>query len=147
MIGAGHAATVAFCSRTEVGSSDADEVVAMPLDPFALPVADLPAGVTDFGSAIRVHADAFSPVVAGPAALDGRTTDEILSTAWEFASTAGIDASSRVLSTRHWDAADDVVANLLATMAVGASLVQVAHPDVATTADRARTERVTVSLS
>ncbi|MBE7159899.1 MAG: TIGR03089 family protein [Williamsia herbipolensis] len=147
VIGAGHAATVAFCARTEVGSADADEVVAMPLDPFALPVADLPAGVTDFGSAIRVHADAFSPVVAGPAALDGRTTDDILSAAREFASTAGIDASSRVLSTRHWDAADDVVANLLATMVVGASLVQVAHPDVATTADRARTERVTVSLS
>lgn len=147
VIGAGHGTTVAFCGRGEVEHCDADEVVALPLDPFALPVADLPAGVTDFGSAVRVHADAFSPVVPGPTALDGRTTDEILSAAREFASTAGVDAAARVMSSRHWDAADDIVANLLATMVVGASLVQVAHPDVAATADRARSERVTVSLS
>jgi uncharacterized protein (TIGR03089 family) len=147
VIGAGHAAAVAFCARSEIDDADADEVVALPLDPFALGVADLPTGITDFGSTIRVHADVFSPVVPGPTALDGRTTDEIVTAAREFASTAGIDASSRVLSTRHWDAADDVVANLLATMVVGASLVQVAHADVAATADRARTERVTVSLS
>ncbi|WP_299577280.1 TIGR03089 family protein [uncultured Williamsia sp.] len=147
VIGAGHGATVAFCSRDEVESSDADEVVALPLDPFALPVADLPTGVTDFGSAIRVHADAFSPVVPGPTALDGRTTDEILAAAREFAATAGVDAAARVLSDRHWDAADDIVANLLATMVVGGSLVQVAHPDVSATAARAHAERVTLSLS
>lgn len=147
VVGTGEGAAVAFCAPSGVDAVDADEVVAVPLDPFALPVADLPTGVTDFGSAVRVHADTFSPVVPGPTALDGRSTDDVLGAARGFAESAGIDGSSRVLSTRHWDAADDVVANLLATMVVGGSLVQVAHPDVSTTTDRARSERVTLSLS
>ncbi|MGZ8179337.1 TIGR03089 family protein [Williamsia sp. SKLECPSW1] len=147
VVGADTGAAVAFCGRGEIDGVDADEVIAVPLDPFAMPVPDLPAGVTDFGSAVRVHADTFSPVVAGPTALQGRTVDDVLSAAREFAVTAGIESSSRVLSSRHWDGADDIVANLLATVVVGGSLVQVAHPDPSTTGGRVAAERVTVTLS
>ncbi|GAA2069038.1 TIGR03089 family protein [Williamsia deligens] len=146
-LGPAPAASVAFCGRDEIHHLDADEVVAVPLDPFALPVSGLPSGVVDFGSSVRVHADTFSPVVAGPSALDGRTTAEVLTAAREFAATAGITGDSRVLSSRHWDGADDVVANVLATVAVGASLVQVAHPDPSAMTSRSTTERVTLSLS
>lgn len=142
----GRDAGVAFCGRDALDTVDADEVVAVPLDPFALPMADLPPGVTDFGSAVRVHADVFAPIVAGAVALDGRSTADILTAAQESAATAGMDPSSRVLSARFWDDADDIVDNLLAVMVTGGSLVQVARPDATARASRISSERITHTL-
>lgn len=148
VIGPAAGAAAAFCSlgRLEANDSGAEIAVA-PLDPFARPVSGLPIGVTDFGSAVRVHGDQFAPVVAGPLALDGRGVTEIIAAAQEFATVTDIGPSSRILSTRHWDTADNVVTTVLATPIAGGSLVQVVNPDVARLAGRAASEKVTATLS
>jgi hypothetical protein len=48
-----------------------------------------------------------------------------------------------VLSTKAWNTADDLTANLLAMFAVGASLVQVANPDPTALDRRRQMEKVT----
>jgi hypothetical protein len=49
----------------------------------------------------------------------------------------------RVLSTASWTGPAELVDGLLAIMAVGASLVQVANPDAAALQRRVETEKVT----
>ena len=104
---------------------------------------DLPVGVTDYATAVRVHGD---QIVAerhpGPA-LDGRSVDEVLTACQKSAATRGLTAADRVLSTASWDRPDDVIGDLLAVLAVGASLVQVANPDPAALPRRIETEKVT----
>ena len=48
-----------------------------------------------------------------------------------------------MLSTASWLGPDEVIDGLLAIMAVGASLVQVANPDAAALPRRIETEKVT----
>ena len=55
-------------------------------------------------------------------------------------------AGDRVLSTASWDGPDDVIEGLLAVLAVGGSLVQVANPDQAALPRRIETEKVTRTL-
>ncbi len=148
VIGPSDAAGGAFCSRDRLAANDhGGEVAVAPLDPFARPVPDLPIGVTDFGSAVRVHGDQFAPIVAGPIALAGRSTGETITAALDFAGTAEIGPGARIVSTRHWDTEDNVVANLLSVTIAGGSLVQIANPDVARLADRAASEKATATLS
>jgi hypothetical protein len=54
-----------------------------------------------------------------------------------------LTASDRVLSTASWDRPDDLTAGLLAVLAIGGSLVQVANPDPAALSRRVDTEKVT----
>ncbi len=134
---------VAFCTPGD--EPDADEVCVLSLDAFGRPVPHLPLGLTDYSTAVRVHGDRFSPAGAGPA-LNGRNVDEIAGAARESAATQGITAEDRVLSAGSWDTPDTLIANLLAVLIVGASLVQVANPDPAGQERRVVSEKVTRTL-
>ncbi|MGV9713481.1 TIGR03089 family protein [Gordonia sp. NPDC003424] len=128
--------------------ADAAELLVASLDPFALGVRDLPVGVTDFATAVRVHGDQYTlrSAVDGPA-LDGESTAEVVAAARAAAADDGVAAGARVLSTRPWRTAHDIVANLVAPLVVGASLVTVSHADAARLVDLAQTERVTTTLT
>jgi uncharacterized protein (TIGR03089 family) len=142
----GSAADIALCTTDRIDDADATgagEVAVLSLDPFGRPAADLPVGVTDYATAVRVHGD---QIVAernpGPA-LAGRSVDEVLADCQRSAISKGLTAGDRVLSTASWDGPDDVVEGLLAVLAVGGSLVQVANSDPAALPRRIETEKVT----
>ncbi|ROZ83325.1 TIGR03089 family protein [Gordonia sp. OPL2] len=126
---------------------DVDELLVASLDPFAMGVRDLPFGVTDFASAVRVHGDQYTsrPVVSGPV-LDELTTEDVLAAAQSAATSDGIGSGARVLTARPWRTADQITATLLAPLVSGASLVTVAHPDPDRLDARAQTERAGVVL-
>jgi len=139
-------ADVALCVVDRLDEADATgagEVAVLSLDPFGRPAPDLPVGVTDYATAVRVHGD---QIVAernpGPA-LAGRSVDEVLAACQTSASTRGLTSGDRVLSTASWDGPDDVIEGLLAVLAAGGSLVQVADPDPAALPRRIETEKVT----
>ncbi|OCB33747.1 TIGR03089 family protein [Mycobacterium malmoense] len=143
------AADVALCTADRLDEADltgAGEVAVLSLDPFGRPVPDLPIGVTDYATAVRVHGD---QIVAerhpGPA-LAGRSVDEVLADCQTSAAARDLTAADRVLSTAAWSGPDDLVDGLLAILAVGGSLVQVAHPDPAAQQRRIETEKVTRAL-
>src|SRR6201997_3135974 len=51
-------ADIAMCTANRLPEADdAGEVVALSLDPFGRPVPELPAGVTDYATSVRVQAD------------------------------------------------------------------------------------------
>ncbi|TDZ75517.1 hypothetical protein DE4587_02952 [Mycobacteroides salmoniphilum] len=135
---------VAFC--TPGNEPDADEVCVLSLDAFGRPVPNLPLGLTDYSTAVRVHGDRFSPAGAGPA-LNGRSVDEVAAAARESAAAQGITAEDRVLSSGAWDTPHTLTANLLAVLIAGASLVQVTNPDPAAQERRVVSEKVTRTLS
>jgi uncharacterized protein (TIGR03089 family) len=146
LLGGGDA-DIAFCTAGRLAEADASvgagEVAVLSLDPFGKPVPDLPVGVTDYATAVRVHGDQiFAERHPGPA-LDGRPVDDVLATARASAAAQHLTGTDRVLSTASWDTADDVVEHLLAVFAAGASLVQVAHPDAAALPRRREMEKVT----
>ena len=118
-------AAVVFTSRERLDAHDADEVVAVPLDPFAMGSPDLPIGVSDFGESVRAHGDRFSPAGAGDLALDDRRTADLLAAAPETART------ERIVSTRPWHTASTIESGLLAPLLAGASLVWVRGADAA----------------
>ena len=142
----GSDADVALCTEGRLDEADATgagEVAVLSLDPFGRPAPDLPVGVTDYATAVRVHGD---QIVAerdpGPA-MAGRSVDEVLAACQKFASTRGLTAGDRVLSTASWDEPDDLIEGLLAVLTIGGSLVQVANPDPAALPRRMETEKVT----
>ncbi|GGK46530.1 TIGR03089 family protein [Nocardia camponoti] len=119
------------------------EVAVLSLDAMGTPVRDVPPGVTDFASAVRVHGDQFRPGGVG-AALDGIGVADVLAAARKSASTQGISAGDRVMSSGEWGSVDELVGGLISVLAVGGSLVQVANPDPAAADRRVEAERVTV---
>jgi len=143
----GTEAEIALCTADRLADADeavgTGEVAVLSLDPFGKPVPDLPVGVTDYATAVRVHGDQVVPERHPGPALDGRSVDEVLAAARESAAAQGITATDRIMSTARWDTADDLIANLLAVFAAGASLVQVANPDPAALDRRRQTEKVT----
>ena len=126
---------------------DVDELLVASLDPFAMGVSDLPVGVTDFATAVRVHGDQYSPVgaPAGPV-LDERDTASVLDAARRAADADGVTSSHRVLTIRPWHDAAGIIGNLVAPLAVGASLVTVSNPDETRLSALADTERVDLTL-
>jgi uncharacterized protein (TIGR03089 family) len=139
-------AEIALCTVDRIDDADATgagEVAVLSLDPFGRPATDLPVGVTDYATAVRVHGD---QIVAernpGPA-MAGRSVDEVLGACQNSASARGLTAGERALSTASWDGPDDVIDGLLAVLAIGGSLVQVANPDAASLPRRIETEKVT----
>ncbi|MGA8328880.1 MAG: TIGR03089 family protein [Mycobacterium sp.] len=142
-------ADIALCTADRLDDADATgagEVAVLSLDAFGRPAPDLPIGVTDYATAVRVHGD---QIVAEPhpgPALSGRSVDEVLEACQNAVATRGLTAGDRVLSTASWNTPDDVVDGLLSVLAVGGSLVQVANPDPAALARRTETEKVTRSL-
>lgn len=123
--------------------ADVPEVAALSLDAFGRPVPDLPVGVTDYATAVRAHGDQFRAAGAGAAALDGRSVAEVLGAARATAAAGGLSGSDRVLSVAPWDSPDALIDGLLAVLAVGGSLVQVANPDPTAMQRRVTSEKVT----
>jgi uncharacterized protein (TIGR03089 family) len=126
-------------------AADAAELAVLSLDPFGRPAADLPIGVTDYATAVRVHGDQFrpDPSPADAPVLDGRSVTETLDAARESAVAQGFSAEDRVLSTTDWATTGELVDGLLAVLVVQASLVQVSNPDEERMARRTESEKVT----
>jgi uncharacterized protein (TIGR03089 family) len=143
----GGAADIALCTADRLSEADdavgAGEIAVLSLDAFGKPVADLPVGVTDYATSVRVHGDQVSPERHPGPALDGRSVADVLVDAQASAAAQGFTAGDRVMSMAGWDAADELTANLLAVFAVGASLVQVANPDASALDRRRQMEKVT----
>ena len=135
------AADVALCTRDrldEADSSGAAEVAVLSLDPFGKPAEDLPIGVTDYATAVRVHGDQIVPERAPGPALDGQSADDVLASARRRAESLGLSDSERVMALVGLPAED-----LLAVLASGASLIQVVNADPAVLQRRRATEKVT----
>lgn len=144
-------ADITMCTANRIAEADgavgaAGEVVALSLDPFGRPVAGLPAGVTDYATSVRVQADQIVAERQPGPALAGRSAENVLTWALDSAAAQAITGGDRVLSTAAWDTGARLVDGLLAPFAVGASLVQVAHPDPAALTRRRTTENITRSL-
>jgi uncharacterized protein (TIGR03089 family) len=140
-------ADVALCTEDRFADAEAavgaGEIAVLSLDPFGKPVADLPVGVTDYATAVRVHGDQISPERTPGTALDGRSVADVLAAADTSAAEQGLTAQDRVLSTARWDTADEVIDHLLAVFVAGGSLVQVANPDEAQLDRRRQMEKTT----
>jgi uncharacterized protein (TIGR03089 family) len=143
----GTSADVALCTTDRLNDADAavgaGEVAVLSLDPFGRPAPDLPVGVTDYATAVRVHGDQIVAERRPGPALAGRSVDEVLAGCQQSAQATGLTATDRVLSAASWDEPDELIAGLLAVLAVGASLVQVANPDPTALPRRMETEKVT----
>lgn len=122
------------------------EVAVLSLDAFGAPVRDLPPGVTDYATDVRLHGDQFRPSGTGEAALDRRSTADVLAAARGSAERAGFGSTDRVMSDRDWATPDALVDGLLAVLAAGASLVQVSNPDPEATERRTEKEKVTARI-
>lgn len=140
-------ADIVLCTADRLEDADAaagtGEIVMLSLDPFGKPVAELPVGVTDYATSVRVHGDQVSPEPHPGPALDGRSVADVIAAAEASAIAQGFTADDRVMSTDGWTTVDDLIANLLAVFAADASLVQVANPDPAALDRRRVTEKVT----
>jgi uncharacterized protein (TIGR03089 family) len=143
----GGEADVALCTADRLAEADEavglGEIAVLSLDPFGKPAPDLPVGVTDYATAVRVHGDQISPEPHPGVALDGRSVTEVLSGAQASATAQGLAAQDRVLSSAPWSTADDITANLLAVYLSGAALVQVRNPDPAAMDRRRQMEKIT----
>lgn len=145
-------ADIAVCTADRLDEADAavagsgGEVVVASLDPFGRPVPDLPVGVSDYATAVRVHGDQLAPEPRPGPALAGTSVDDILAACQKSAAATNLTAADRVWSANEWDSPAKLIDNMLAIFAVGASLVQVANPDPATQDRRRDTEKVTRSL-
>jgi uncharacterized protein (TIGR03089 family) len=142
------AADFALCTAERLDEADAavspgGEVAVLSLDPFGRPAPDLPIGVTDYATAVRVHGDQIVPERHPGPPLAGRSVDQILADCENSAAARGLTSSDRVLSSASWLGPGELVDGLLAIMAVGASLVQVANPDPSALQRRVETEKVT----
>ncbi len=128
------------------GGTQLGEVAVLSLDPFGAPAPDLPVGVTDYATAVRVHGDQVVPERTPGPALAGQTVAEVLAAARLGARARGLSAGDRVMTDRPWSTTEQIVDNLLAVLAAGASLVQLANPDPALLDRRRATEKVTRTL-
>jgi uncharacterized protein (TIGR03089 family) len=150
VLGAGPA-DMALCTADRLDEADSalseaapgGEVAVLSLDPFGRPVPDLPIGVTDYATAVRVHGDQIVAEARPGPALAGRSAEQILADCESSSTARELTGTDRVLSTAPWTRPDELVDGLLSIMAVGASLVQVANPDPAALERRIATEKVT----
>ncbi|MBJ8338428.1 TIGR03089 family protein [Antrihabitans sp. YC3-6] len=124
--------------------ADLPEVAALSLDAFGRPVPDLPIGVTDYATSVRIHGDQFHPAGAG-AALDGWSVTEVAAAAKLSATEQGFTSADRVLSTTAWTTPTELIEGFVSVFSVGASLVQVANLDSAALERRVESERVTAT--
>jgi uncharacterized protein (TIGR03089 family) len=145
------AADLALCTAERLDeaddAADGGDVAVLSLDPFGKPAPDLPIGVTDYATAVRVHGDQYAAEPRPGPALDGRSVDEVLAAASDSAAEAALTGTDRVMSSLPWSTADDIITNLLAVFVAGASLVQVANPDAAALERRRTTEKVSRDLA
>ncbi len=146
VLGGGWETDIALCTADRLDEADATgagEVAVLSLDPFGRPAPDLPVGVADYATAVRVHGDQIVAERQPGPAFAGRSVDEVLAACQTSAAEKGLTPGDRVLSTASWDGPDDLIEGLLAILATGGSLVQVANPDPAALARKIETEKVT----
>lgn len=140
-------ADIALCTADRLSDADAavgaGEVAVLSLDPFGKPVDDLPVGVTDYATSVRVHGDQVTPERHPGPALNARSVTDVLAAAQSSAAAQDFTAGDRVLSTASWNTPDELTDGLLAVFAAGASLVQVANPDAGVLDRRRQMEKVT----
>ena len=146
----GESGRVTFCAPDridEAASTDGvDEILAVGLDAFGMAVPDLPPGIDDYTTEVRVHADAFTPGGAGTA-LAGDDVEIVVARSTALAASAGYAPGDRVLSTREWRTVDDLYDGLLAPFAAPASVIQVSHPDAEKLADKFAVEKATARVA
>ncbi|MFG2105361.1 TIGR03089 family protein [Micromonospora chersina] len=124
----------------EAGAWPAGERYALALDPFALPMREVPAGFADFVSAVRGHGDHFTPYPeagAGDAALLARAEAR----AAELCLTAG---DRLLVDTGRFP---DPVDWLLAPLTAATTVVACANLDPTRLDSRTATEKVTRALT
>jgi uncharacterized protein (TIGR03089 family) len=146
LLGGGPDIDVALCTTERLDEADATgagEVAVLSLDAFGRPVPDLPIGVTDYATAVRVHGDQIIAEQHPGPALAGRSVEQVLAACEKVAAAKTLTSSDRVLSTSPWDTPDDVIDDLLSVLAVGGSLVYVANPEPTALPRRIETEKVT----
>lgn len=140
-------ADIALCTADRLDEADAivgtGEVVALSLDPFGKPVADLPIGVTDYATSVRVHGDQIVPERTPGPALAGRSPAQLVAAATAAAARQELTDRDRVLSTASWDTPADLEEHLLAVLAARASVVLVVNPDAERLDRRREMEKVT----
>ncbi|MGV7425250.1 TIGR03089 family protein [Mycobacterium persicum] len=140
-------ADLALCTAPRLDEADAavagGEVAVLSMDPFGRPAPDLPIGVTDYATAVRVHGDQIIAERHPGPALAGRSVAQVLADCENSATARGLTANDRVLSSASWSTPDELVDGLLAVFVVGASLVQVTNPDAGVLQRRIETEKVT----
>ncbi len=149
VLGAAANADIALCTADRLEEADATgaaEVAVLSLDAFGRPVPDLPVGVTDYATAVRVHGDQIVAEQSPGPAMAGSSVSEVLAACQKAVAAQGLTAGDRVLSTASWDTSDGVINGLLSVLSVGGSLVYVANPDPAALARKAETEKVSRSL-
>lgn len=143
-------ADIALCVSDRLDEADemvaGGEVAVLSLDAFGAPAPDLPIGVTDYATAVRVHGDQVIPERNSGIAIAGLSAADLIAEAKRAAESRGLAATDRVMSWAPWDTAEDIVGNLLSVFVAGASLLQVAHPDSDALERRRRTEKVTRDL-
>ncbi|MET8910918.1 TIGR03089 family protein [Micromonospora sp. NPDC004551] len=124
----------------EAGDWPAGERYALALDPFALPMREVPAGFADFVPAVRGHGDHFTPYPGG-----GEEDAALLARAEARATELCLAPGDRLLVdvTRHPDPVDW----LLAPLTAGATLVACANLDPGRLDARTATEKVTRALT
>ncbi|MFF5176022.1 TIGR03089 family protein [Micromonospora sp. NPDC000089] len=125
---------VAQAARWSAGDS-----YALALDPFALPMRQVPDGFADFVSEVRTQGDHFTPYPQG-----GEADADLLARAARRAADLGLAPGDRLLvdATAHPDPVDWLLTPLLAR----ASVVACANPDPARLPTRATTEKTTHTL-
>ncbi|MDR7301316.1 TIGR03089 family protein [Haloactinomyces albus] len=152
---AARGAEVALVPAAATGAGEgARTVAAVSLDPLGASATDLPDGVVDYSSEVRVHGDEFTslaPIPGSTPALLRSTVDEVLAAARDRAAELGIGKNDRVLSTLEWSLPAGVVDGLLTVLAAEGSLVQLTNstgtnPDRDTLDKRRSDERTTVEL-
>ncbi|MCX2934219.1 TIGR03089 family protein [Mycobacterium sp. CVI_P3] len=144
-------ADIALCTSERLDEADemvaGGEVAVLSLDPFGKPAPDLPIGVTDYATAVRVHGDQYTAEPRPGPALDGRSVDDVLAATAASVADLGLNAGDRVMSSLSWSTPGGIIANLLAVFAAGASLVQVSNPDPDLLDRRRTAEKVTRDLA
>ncbi|GAA4569648.1 TIGR03089 family protein [Micromonospora coerulea] len=133
---------VLFAAADRVAAApewSAGERYALALNPFALPMREVPPGFADYVVEVRGHGDHFTPYSGG-----GEADADLLTRAAARAAHLGITPGDRVLI----DAAThpDPVDWLLAPLTAGATIVLCANLDPTRVASRATTEKVTHTL-
>jgi uncharacterized protein (TIGR03089 family) len=142
-------ADIALCTAERLDDADAtgaSEVAVLSLDAFGRPAPDLPIGVTDYATAVRVHGDQIVAEQHPGPALAGQSVEQVLDACQKSAAAKALTTDDRVLSTASWNTADDLIDGLLSVLLVGGSLVYVANPDPAALPRRTETEKVTRTL-
>ncbi|MCI4064359.1 TIGR03089 family protein [Micromonospora sp. R77] len=123
----------------EAAAWSAGERYALALDPFALPMRQVPPGFADYVSEVRGHGDHFTPY-PGPGEADAA----LLARAEARATDLGITPGARVLIDV--SAHPDPVDWLLAPLTAGATLVLCANLDPARLPSRTTAEKTTLAV-